>query len=102
MRSPCWVLIFFRTAHYFGTDSESSLSFTTANKVEWKKKNSAVDNEENDVIGKTLHDIWREAIKQRKSETKEEERGREERKLAEYKIKGDKHNNRMPVMNTCI
>lgn len=63
---------------------------------------AAVDNEENDVIGKTLHDIWREAIKQRKSETKEEERGREERKLAEYKIKGDKHNNRMPIMNTCI
>lgn len=27
---------------------------------------AAVDNEENDVIGKTLHDIWREAIKQRK------------------------------------
>lgn len=63
---------------------------------------AAVDNEENDVISKTLHDIWREAIKQRKSETKEEERGREERKLAEYKIKGDKHNNRMPIMNTCI
>lgn len=63
---------------------------------------AAVDNEENDVIGKTLHDIWREDIKQRKSETKEEERGREARKLAEYKIKGDKHNNRMPIMNTCI
>lgn len=63
---------------------------------------AAVDNEENDVISKTLHDIWREAIKQRKRETKEEERGRQERKLAEYRIKGDKHNNRMPIMNTCI